>query len=85
MASKFKGRGANFEGRTAPKGTSGGWVRAGSEVANARGEIRVRAFVGGAPVGQETEPLIVRSTFLNPAREGAFLWGPNCRWTPATP
>jgi hypothetical protein len=50
-----------------------------------RADIRVRALVGGAPVGQEAEPLIVRSTFLNPAREDAFLWGPNCSWMPATP
>jgi hypothetical protein len=48
-------------------------------------EIRVRALVGGAPVRQETEPLIVRSTFLDPAREDGFLWGPNCSWMPATP
>ena len=34
---------------------------------------------------QETEPLIVRSTFLDPAREDAYPWGPNCSWMPARP
>jgi hypothetical protein len=43
------------------------------------------ALVDGAPVGQETEPLIVRSTFLDPAREDGYPWGPNCSWMPATP
>jgi len=33
-----------------------------------RAQIRVCALVDGAPVGQESEPLIVRSTFLEPAR-----------------
>jgi hypothetical protein len=44
----------------------------------------VRALVDGAPVGQETEPLIVRSTFLDPAREDGYPWAPNCSWIAAT-
>ena len=48
-----------------------------------RAEIRGRAGDGGAPVGQETEPLIVvRSTFLDPALEDGYSRRPNCRWMP---
>lgn len=44
----------------------------------------MRALIDGAPVGQETEPLIVRSTFLVPAREDGYSWAPNWSWMAAS-
>jgi hypothetical protein len=40
--------------------------------------ISVQALIDGEPVGQATAPLIVPSTFLDPAREDGYPWGPNC-------
>jgi hypothetical protein len=45
--------------------------------------ISVQALIDGEPVGQATAPLIVPSTFLDPAREDGYPWGPNCSWMPA--
>ena len=43
----------------------------------------MQALIDREPVGQATAPLIVRSTFLDPAREDEYPWGPNCSWMPA--
>ena len=43
----------------------------------------MQALIDGEPVGQATAPLIVPSTFLDPAREDGYPWGPNCSWMPA--
>ena len=51
--------------------------------ANRRKEVSVQALIDGEPVGQATAPLIVPSTFLDPAREDGYPWGPNCSWMPA--